>query len=165
MNTTKKKPPKKGGKKPKGLTPKQEAFALAVAKGMSQADAYRSAYDAVNCTDKTIQEKASHLMAGDKIAARVDEMRAAIITKAAEGIAYEYEDAMRELDEAINFAKANGASGPYVAALNLKQKISGLHVEERKNDRSPVGDWPPDRVKAALEGLAAIRRAKQTQRA
>jgi hypothetical protein len=104
-------------------------------------------------------------MAEGKISARVDELRASLIAKTAEGIAYEYEDAMRELDEAITFAKANGASGPYVAALNLKQKISGLHVEERKNDRSPVGDWSPDRVKAALESLQAIKRAKLTQRA
>ena len=153
-------------KKPaKALTPKQEAFALNVAQGMTGADAYRASFDAAKATDKTVHEEASRLMADPKVSTRATELRAMIGAKTAESVAYEYQDAMAELDEAIAFAKTNGHSAAYVSALNLKQKISGLHVEERKNDRSPVGDWSPDRVKAALEALQAIKRAKQTQRA
>lgn len=56
------------------LTAKQEKFILAVVEGMTQADAYRHAYNASNMTDKTIIEKASKLMAQDNIRARYDEM-------------------------------------------------------------------------------------------
>ena len=47
------------------LTPKQEAFAQAVASGLNQSDAYRSAYNAGKMKDQVIQNKASLLMKGD----------------------------------------------------------------------------------------------------
>lgn len=56
------------------LTAKQEAFCQNIIQGMSQADAYRSAYDN-NMSDKTIHEAASRLMADSKIEARVKELR------------------------------------------------------------------------------------------
>lgn len=57
------------------LTPKQESFAQAVASGKTQADAYRSAYDASRMKQETIASKASILMADGNIRARVDELR------------------------------------------------------------------------------------------
>ena len=57
------------------LTAKQEEFAKGIAEGMSQADAYRKAYDCSKRTDKTIWENASRLMASDKVIARVKELR------------------------------------------------------------------------------------------
>lgn len=60
------------------LTAKQEAFAQAVASGMTQADAYRSAYDAENMGDDTIYVKASELMAAGKVSVRVSELKEAI---------------------------------------------------------------------------------------
>ena len=44
------------------LTPKQEKFAQGVASGMSQADAYRHAYNAEKMKPETIQKRASELM-------------------------------------------------------------------------------------------------------
>lgn len=60
------------------LTAKQEAFAQAVASGMTQADAYRSAYDAENCTDKSVIEIASQLMRDLNVSSRVSELKEAI---------------------------------------------------------------------------------------
>lgn len=60
------------------LTAKQEAFAQAVASGMTQADAYRSAYDAENMGDDTIYVKASELMSDGKVSVRVSELKEAI---------------------------------------------------------------------------------------
>lgn len=60
------------------LTAKQEAFAQAIADGMNQADAYRTAYDAENMADNTIYARASELMANSKVADRVKELKAAI---------------------------------------------------------------------------------------
>jgi phage terminase small subunit len=63
------------------LTPKQEVFVQNIIKGMSQADAYRSAYSTKNMSDKTIHEAASRLMADSKVSARVKELREQITAK------------------------------------------------------------------------------------
>jgi phage terminase small subunit len=62
------------------LTAKQEAFVQSIIKGMSQADAYRSAYDTSRMTDKTVHEKASRLMSDDKVRARLQELRDQMMT-------------------------------------------------------------------------------------
>ena len=60
------------------LTDKQEKFAQNLVQGMSQADAYRSAYNTKNMSDKTIHEAASRLVADSKVSARLFELRNAI---------------------------------------------------------------------------------------
>lgn len=57
------------------LTPKQEVFVQGIIKGLSQADAYREAYNTSRMTDKSIHECASKLMADTKIVSRVKELR------------------------------------------------------------------------------------------
>ena len=63
------------------LTPKQEAFCQAIADGMTQADAYRTAYSAAKMTDKSVWERASHLMKNVKVTARVSELKSALEAK------------------------------------------------------------------------------------
>ncbi len=63
----------------KGLTPQREAFALAVAGGMTQADAYRKAYPASKkWKDDSVHNKASALMRDAQVAARVAALKAAV---------------------------------------------------------------------------------------
>mgnify|MGYP003466481514 CR=1 FL=1 len=57
------------------LTAKQEKFVQNIIQGMSQADAYRSAYDASKMSDKTIHERASVLASQDKVRTRLKELR------------------------------------------------------------------------------------------
>ena len=57
------------------LTPKQELFVQGIIKGMTQADAYRNAYNCKRMTDKCIHEEASKLMTNPKISQRVQELR------------------------------------------------------------------------------------------
>lgn len=57
------------------LTPKQEEFAKAIAEGMSQVDAYRSAYSCKNMSDNAIYVNASKLVADAKVALRIKELR------------------------------------------------------------------------------------------
>ena len=57
------------------LTANQEAFVQNIIKGMSQADAYRSAYPNQRMSDKTIWESASKLMANPKVTTRLTELR------------------------------------------------------------------------------------------
>jgi hypothetical protein len=63
------------------LTAKQEAFCQAIANGMTQADAYRSAYSADKTSDKVVYVKASEMMADGKISVRVAELKAALEAK------------------------------------------------------------------------------------
>lgn len=63
-------------KKEKLLTPQQEKFALAIAAGNSQADAYREAYPrSKKWKAESVHEKASTLMANVKVRSRVDDLR------------------------------------------------------------------------------------------
>lgn len=57
------------------LTANQEQFAKNIAQGMSQIDAYRSAYPKQKMSDKTLYEAASRLMSNSKILARLKELR------------------------------------------------------------------------------------------
>lgn len=57
------------------LTANQEKFVQNIIEGMSQADAYRSAYPKQKMTDKTVWETASKLMKNPKVTARVQELR------------------------------------------------------------------------------------------
>lgn len=63
------------------MTPKQEAFVQAIASGMTQADAYRSAYNAENMKENSVWTNASKLMADAKVAQRVEELRSKLEKK------------------------------------------------------------------------------------
>ena len=63
------------------LTSKQEAFCQAVAGGMNQSDAYRSAYNAGSMKPDVVNVKASQLAAGGKVSVRVDELRKELANK------------------------------------------------------------------------------------
>jgi phage terminase small subunit len=89
-----------------GLTPKQEKFAQGIASGMNQADAYRAAFDAANCSDKTIHEKASRL---------------------------------------ANDGKVRNAAA-MARCVELKSKLNGLMVEDRKNQRRPLEELTDDQL-------------------
>ena len=57
------------------LTTKQELFAQKIAEGMSQADAYRSAYSCKNMSDNAIYREASLLADNPNVAQRLKELR------------------------------------------------------------------------------------------
>jgi phage terminase small subunit len=142
-----------------GITPKQENFAQHVATGKSLTDAYRQAGYAIT-NAKTANEAASRLLANSKILARVKSLRVDHMCKLSEIVSYSYRDAMKELDEVIRLAIEAKNPSAYVAALNLKQKISGLHVAERRNELSPVSGLTYAQMKAALEALVALRKSE-----
>lgn len=86
------------------LTSKQESFAQSVASGMTQADAYRKAYDAENMKSESIFVNASKLMADAKISLRVAELR----EETAKLHLWTREDSIRALKSVIsNPDKAN----------------------------------------------------------
>jgi phage terminase small subunit len=66
----------------KNLTPKQEKFCHKYLECGNASEAYRHAYNCEKMADKTVWEKASALLNGGKVAARVDELRADLRAKA-----------------------------------------------------------------------------------
>jgi hypothetical protein len=63
-----------GNKTTSGLTAKQEAFAVGLSAGLSNADAYRQAYNATSMKQGTIHNEACKLAASPQIAARVGQL-------------------------------------------------------------------------------------------
>ena len=63
------------------LSPKEEAFCLAIVEGLNSSDAYRKAYKPQRAKAKTIHEKASRIMARGKVRARVAELMAPVIAQ------------------------------------------------------------------------------------
>jgi phage terminase small subunit len=62
------------------LTPKQEVFVQGIIKGLSQADAYREAYNADKMSDNAIYREASLLVANPKVAQRLNELREQLVS-------------------------------------------------------------------------------------
>lgn len=118
------------------LTPKQEKFVQGIIEGKSQADAYRSAYNAKRMTDKTIHEAASKLMADNKIATRVQELRD-MVTKSTIMTAQERLEWLTEVIKDKNESTKNRLSasdqmnkmqGEYITKVvgNMEAKLEDL---------------------------------------
>lgn len=113
------------------LTSKQEKFAVELAAGVddnnqpiSQAEAYRRAFDCSNMTDKSIHETASRLAVNVKVAARVKEIRDANAQKAMITI----ETLLNELEEARQAAllAETAQASAAVSATMSKAKLLGM---------------------------------------
>tara|TARA_R110000868_G_scaffold124211_1_gene328542 strand:+ start:331 stop:711 length:381 start_codon:yes stop_codon:yes gene_type:complete len=108
------------------LTPKQEAFAIAVASGKTQADAYREAFNVKPTTKpETIQNNASRLMKDTEVSARVEELKKPIIEAA--GITLESHLARLE-----HLGKKAEDAESYTAAISAevaRGKVAQLYTE------------------------------------
>lgn len=108
------------------LSQQREAFAQAVASGLNQSDAYRTAYRVKNTTKpETVNQAASRLMADSKVAARVAELRAPV-AKAAQMTLESHLQRLRELSEK---AEESGQMSAAITAEVARGKASGLYVE------------------------------------
>lgn len=104
------------------LTPKQEAFAQAVAAGNSQSDAYRIAYNAAAMKPGTVQTNAYKLMQCNHVATRVNSLKKEVAEK---GL-WSREDSVRALrDIAVDVeARANEK----VAAIKELNAMHGFNA-------------------------------------
>jgi len=107
------------------LTPKREAFANAVASGMTQADAYRHAFNAGKMKDTTIHVKASELMADGRVKVRVAELRKPIAIKAQMTLESHLEDLQKLRNMAVKEKQYSAA----ITAETNRGKAAGLYVE------------------------------------
>ena len=109
------------------LTAKQEQFVKNIIKGMSQADAYRNAYDCKKMSDKTIHENASRLMANSKVTARVSELRDKLATPSIMSA----QERLKWLSELISSEEDVNAK---LKAIDIMNKMSGEYVQKVEAD-------------------------------
>ena len=130
------------------LTARKERFAQLIARGgVSQADAYRQAYDAAARSPQTAYACSSRLMRDDKVIARIAELRAPVIAEA--GITFAgHLERLRLLSEKAEKAGQNGAA---ITAEVWRGKVAGLYVDQVK---------PEDLDKLTEDELEMVTRGK-----
>ena len=112
--------------KPK-LTAKQERFCELVAlEGMTQANAYRGAYDAKGMTDKQIWEKSSELAANGKVSERIESLKAEIAAKTVEKELWSRVDSITVLKDIATDHEARG--NEKVSAVKELNAMHGFSV-------------------------------------
>ena len=136
-----------------GLTPKQEAFAMAYVETGNASEAYRRSYNAEKMKPETVNRNAKALMDNNKVATRVQELRAAHVERHEITV----DDLIRELEEARSIAMAGERQQPaaMVAASMGKAKLLGLIVDkaENKNDNRTTVLFDAEQVKRMAGAL------------
>lgn len=110
------------------LTKNQEQFAQNIINGMSQADAYRSAYPTQRGSDKTIWANASRLMKNSKVIARVEELR----DKSAGPAIMSAQRRLEWLTETITSEEVSVSDK--LRAIDIMNKMQGEYVQKVEAD-------------------------------
>lgn len=105
------------------LTAKQEKFVQNIIDGMSQADAYRSAYDTKRMSDKTVWESASKLMATPKVTARLAELRERMVDKS-------IMTAKQRLEFLTNVVNGEEDINAKLKAIDIMNKMQGEYEQK-----------------------------------
>lgn len=122
-----------------GLTPKQAHFARCVAGGMTQADAYREAYDPkAETKPETIHTLASRLMARDEVRSRVEVIMAA---KERAVVASALSDRDKVLSKLRQWLDGTPTDSNQLRAAELLGKASGTFTDQvsiSSSERNPA---------------------------
>jgi phage terminase small subunit len=110
------------------LTANQEAFVQNIIQGMSQAEAYRSAYPKQKMSDKTVWEAASRLMKNDKVIARLTELR----NELAKPSIKTAQERMEWLTQLID--NADEGTNEKLKAVDILNKMEGLYVQNIRGE-------------------------------
>jgi len=121
------------------MSPKQEQFAQCIADGMTQADAYRTAYVASNMKDSSIHVNASKLLADAKVSQRVAELKAKLVSKAL----WTREMSVQALVSAYKIAKGKDNASGMTGAIKELNAMHGFN-EPTKHELSGPNGGPMD---------------------
>ncbi|MBQ5655936.1 MAG: terminase small subunit [Bacteroidaceae bacterium] len=105
------------------LTAKQEVFVQNLVTGMSQADAYRSAYSTKNMSDKTIHEAASRLVSDSKVSARLSELRSQLTKET-------IMSAQKRLEWLTEVISGENDINAKLKAVDIMNKMQGEYVQK-----------------------------------
>ncbi len=142
------------------LTPKQEAFCIAMASGMNPSDAYRSAYDTSKMKPASINKEAKKLLTENPhITPRIDSLRKPVIQAAQYGLA----EAMAEAADALEVAREKSNGGAMVAAVTLRAKLSGLLIDKKEIRTGELDGLGHDDLKQLRDAITAFGGAGQAQ--
>jgi hypothetical protein len=137
-----------GSKNQWGLTPKQEMFAQCLAKGMTQADAYRSAYDTSRMKSKTVWQNGSYLAAKEKVRLRADMIIADNKRSALHDAAKVREFVLRGLHRE---ATQGDSSAARIRAMELLGKLDVVGMFQDRKEVVTKQQRPAEEVMAELE--------------
>ena len=110
------------------LTAKQEQFVKNIVDGMSQADAYRSAYSVKNMSDNAIYREASILMDNPKVSQRLSELRSQMIASSIMNA----KDRLVWLTNLIN--NEEEGTNEKLKAIDIMNKMQGEYVQKVEAD-------------------------------
>ncbi len=143
------------------LTPKQEKFAVGVAAGLTQSDAYRMAYNASGMQPKQVWEEASKLRRKPKVAQRIEELLRAARVQDITNIGREIRRTMDLQQEALAAGNHN-ASAAYqrmlMTTVGALERRLVLTVESSLSDKElteRLSGGDPERLAAARVLLGA----------
>jgi hypothetical protein len=109
------------------MSPKQEHFAQCIADGMTQADAYRTAFDAGNMKPETIHKRASELMTNGEVAGRVAELKEKLVTKAL----WSREMSVKALVSSYKVAQGQNNSSGMTGAIKELNAMHGFNAPQK----------------------------------
>lgn len=112
-----------GGRK---LTPKQESFCLAYIETGNASEAYRQAYNTSRMKPETVTRNAKNLLDNNKIATRLEELRAPVRKKAMLTL----ESHLARLEQLSIAAEEQGNYGAAITAETNRGKAAGLYTEK-----------------------------------
>lgn len=110
------------------LTYKQDKFARLVGTGISQSEAYRSAYDAEGMSDKTISEAASRLANDSTIAARITAIQAVNLRMDWQDMAQMRAKALKRLADECDGVEPDSKAATRLAAAVAIGKITEINL-------------------------------------
>jgi len=146
------KPNAKGNAKRRKLTAKQERFLAEMIRGATQADAYRTAYNAKGMKPSAIYTEAGRVMANPEVSRRLHAAQDSVERSAASSALSRRMFVLEGLERESTTAASDSAR---VAALIALGKTSGVDLFTDRIEQ--VADQSPDEVRAALEQrLAAL---------
>jgi hypothetical protein len=110
------------------LTVKQERFCEAFIETGNASEAYRRTYSTSNMAEKTVWEKASHMLAKDKVKARVENLKA--MHRERHEITVDRLTQMLEEDREL--ARKEGQAGAAVSATMSIAKLHGMILDKKE---------------------------------
>jgi len=119
------------------ITDKQERFCHGIVSGLSQAEAYRQAYDVKGRSTKTVWEHSSRLADNVKVMARIAELRAPIAKK----VGITLESHLDELAKLRDIAVSKDQISAAVTAEVARGKAAGVHVEKSQIDLNGINPF------------------------
>jgi phage terminase small subunit len=117
------------------LTPKQEKFAQCIADGMTQADAYRAAYNASKMSEGALHVEASKLLDNPKVSLRVKELKGKLAQKAL----WTREMSVKALIQAYR----EGKPSDKISAVKELNAMHGYNAPSKMEVTNPDGSMRP----------------------